>query len=221
MCLDWTFGSDAMGAAQSSYEKTLFAVGSYGPSGNLGKCFEFHPKGTDWKFIFQVINEGSDIVDGSFDIQTGAGGVGFFNACTMNTSEGGPPMFSEDLGAFGEICGGVRSEEACSSVPASIQTLCERAFQWRGRDLQVENIRRVRCPSELYEITGLRLTTDDSSFSEEFRSNGHTTTTMDCCRPAASWPYDEFGRTRMPSADPSYPYVLRCGVDGVSRVPRD
>lgn len=220
MCLDWTFGSDEMAYAQSFYTDTLFAVGSYGSSENLGKCYEFQPTGTHWKFVFQVINQGTDVLDGSFDIQTGAGGVGIYNACTMETLDGDPPMFSEDLGAFGEICGGIQSVESCSSAPASLQTLCERSFEWGGRDLDVVDIRRVQCPSHLYEITGLRLTTDDSPFSEELRPTGKTTTTMDCCRPSASFPCLEDGSTRMPSADPNYPYVLRCGLDG-ARVSRD
>lgn len=77
MCIDWSFGSKKMIEAQTKYaRRTNFVVGSYGGSGNLGKCYKFKKTGSKRTFIGQVVNEGTDINDGQFDIQTGAGGFG-------------------------------------------------------------------------------------------------------------------------------------------------
>lgn len=92
------------------------------------------------------------------------------------------------------------SESDFNQAPTGLQELCRRALAWGGRNLAIENIMRIKCRSQLYEIMGLRLLSDASEFDEELRSSGHATTTMDCCRPAASYECDCSGRR---------PYVFR------------
>lgn len=84
-----------MAAAQAAHApNTMLAVGSYGPRGTLGKCYQADIDGSDWKILIQAINEDPDVVTVSFNIQTEAGGFGFFNACAMKPTNGNSPMFS-------------------------------------------------------------------------------------------------------------------------------
>lgn len=213
--------------------ETFFVVGSYGPGGNLGKCYEFTKFGSFWTFVGQVVNEGTDIKDGQFDMQTGAGGFGIFNGCTRDsemptTKSGSLPMFNEDASAFGEEFGGIQSVEECSMAPdfpatgspppgePTVKELCRRSYDWGARNGDITSIRRIKCPLELVSVTGLRLNSDDSDFDPEIRFSGTTTTTMDCCLPASGYPRTEANTPRFDS-DPQYPFVRGCMRDGYTR----
>lgn len=87
-----------------------FAVGSFGKTEDeMGKCFLIElTSGTE--LIAQVINTGSDVHTGYFDLQQMAGGIGLCNALTDSTSgfaDGSPqgyakyPMFGGDNGPWG------------------------------------------------------------------------------------------------------------------------
>lgn len=226
MCIDWSFGSDAMLTAAAAYAaETHFVVGSYGPSSNLGKCYEFTKDNSGWTFVGQAINEGDDVNVGQFDIQTGAGGFGKFNACTQGPSDcpsgdkaadgSCPSMFPADS-FFGMQFGGVQTQAECTQAPAAVATLCDRAFAWDGRNGNINAIKRIACPQELVNITGLRLA-DDSNFSDpESSDDGYATTTMDCCKPSAGFPLNRDGSAKF-DTDPSYPAVRLCRADGITR----
>lgn len=138
-------------------------------------------------------------------------------------------MFAEEASAFGREFGGIQTVEACSRAPKfpirgqppvgepSLRGLCRRSFLQGARNGDITKIERIACPSQLYQLTGLRLA-DDSTFTKREKGfNGYTTTTMDCCKPAAGFAFLADGSPRY-QADPRYPFVRACRSDGYTRV---
>lgn len=145
-CLDWTFGSAAMRAAEAAFageagEAVYFGVGTYGtasdPQKGLGACYRMKVEGVDRDIIAQSINTGFDVAGNQFDMQVGAGGAGAFNTCVG----GGGSMFPGAKAAWGCQYGGVDDRAACASLPAhprmgaamaaagdSLVGLCEYSF---------------------------------------------------------------------------------------------
>jgi hypothetical protein len=96
-----------------------------------------------------------------------------------------------------------------------LRTLCKKAFELGvrkngGGNPGITKGERVPCPAELYEVTGLRLQNDGG---EVPFYNGKITRMFDGCKPSAGW----IGNTALP-VDPSYPAVIPCGPDGITRV---
>ena len=159
-CLDWSIGSLAMETAARDAglsETHFFGVGSYGAgNANLGKCYEVELAGITKKGVFQVLNEGSDVATGQFDIQMGAGGFGLFNGCAAPTTAGAAPLFSGDKAAFGANSGGWSNRADCAKLPLqpaaldvlpagelSLPELCEASFEMGLREEGGDNAKIV------------------------------------------------------------------------------
>ena len=90
-CMDWTFGSQAMLAAEASWNArsgeapVYFGVGTYGtgsdPIRGLGACYKIEATGVARELLVQSINTGSDVAAKQFDLMVGDGGAGAFNVC--------------------------------------------------------------------------------------------------------------------------------------------
>jgi len=121
-CIDWTFGSTAMRAAEASFnarasETVYLGVGTYGSSADeqrgLGACYRLTVEGVDRDIIAQSINTGHDVAGNQFDLQIGAGGAGAFNTC----AGGEGSMYPGGREPWGCIYGGLDSREACDELP--------------------------------------------------------------------------------------------------------
>ena len=139
------------------------------------------------------------------------------------------PLFHSPQSKWGARCGGIRNCASCSSLPPyprlrrpsrsesepTLNEMCRRAFRWQIRGANGENPtfrngRRVSCPPQLYQITGLKRRDDDNP--RERVAAGKVTSTMDCCAPAASY------RSKNKRADSRWPRVIPCKADGYTRV---
>lgn len=68
-CIDWTFGSKRMRAAEADFnsknnDNVYFGVGTYGCNDDmkgLGACYRLKSAGVDRDLILQSINTGSDV----------------------------------------------------------------------------------------------------------------------------------------------------------------
>ena len=154
-CLDWSVGSNRMEKAADAYKNrtgdntqdVIFGVGSYDAgSTNMGKCYEIqwgdgaHSNKTNKKLILQVVNEGGDVHNKSFDVQQVGGGFGICNAVTNETYGGGEckaektsdknltcaplnPMFEGSTNAdWGMQMGGWRKKAECDNLPDNSAT---------------------------------------------------------------------------------------------------
>jgi len=121
-CMDWTFGSTAMHAAEASFNRrenqnVFFGVGTYGISADeqrgLGACYRLKVEGVDRDIIAQSVNTGHDVAGNQFDIQMGAGGAGAYNTCAGGLAS----MFPGELEPWGCQYGGVDSRDECNGLP--------------------------------------------------------------------------------------------------------
>lgn len=149
MCVDWSVGSERMAFAQYNYkqqsgEDVVFGVGSYGSSENknIGKCYKFFTNPPSNPIIAQVTNYGADIKSSQFDIQTGGGGFGVWNACAERTdrtrSNTNPcpnkdledipirPQFPGSKSGWNRRCGGPQFRSQCDELPKWPSTLRNR-----------------------------------------------------------------------------------------------
>lgn len=104
-CIDWTVGSKANKAREASFfsatgQSVYFAVGSYGsnPSGG-GLCYRLSSDSIDRDIILQVVNFGTDVPLGNFDVQISDGGFGIYNACTQESTK--MPQFDGPASLWG------------------------------------------------------------------------------------------------------------------------
>jgi len=157
--------------------------GSSGLTGdtNCGQCYELqftpqihtpdnwggaHPDLAGKTHIVQVTNIGED-VNGqhSFDLQIPGAGQGMFTSgCTKQF----PQYQSGDFDCDNNY-GGCSAKEGCSRLPAVLQASCEWRFDWYKWLVsggQTNNpfvkFRRIKCPSQLTDISGSAATDDDS-----------------------------------------------------------
>eukprot|EP00939_MAST-03C_sp_MAST-3C-sp1_P004080 g4080.t1 len=227
-------------------EDVYFGVGSFGiPSdGAMGKCFKMSIDEVDRPGIFQVINTGSDVHSKQFDLQQMAGGIGLCNALTSTTdgfvdgSTSGDalyPMFAGDNAPWGpRKYGGFENRDGCDSIPEypngadpsmasfsnnemDLRTMCHVAYDLKfrvdsGVNPTIVSGTRVPCPEEIYRVTGLRLADDNTFTDTEGFTDGGVTRMWDGCKPSAGW------SGNVQNTDPSYPAVVPCGRDGISRV---
>ena len=225
-------------------ESVYFGVGSFGTQAEntMGKCYRMEVSGMDAPVIAQVVNTGSDVHTGQFDLQQMAGGIGLCNALTAHTdgfSDGETsgdalyPMFAGDNTVWGPLkYGGFQDRSGCAAIPEypdavssspfsnnemDLRTMCRRAFEIgarvdSGANPTVTTGQRVACPPELYKVTGLRLLSDDTFTDNEAFTNGGVTRMFDGCKPSSGWTGNVVG------ADPSSPATIGCGRDGIERV---
>lgn len=105
-CIDWTFGSVANTARESSFyqrtnEKVYFGVASYSSANTDpgGLCYRITASRLDRDLIVQIVNSGSDVPNGNVDLQTGDGGFGYYDACTQEGTK--MPQFSGTADVWG------------------------------------------------------------------------------------------------------------------------
>lgn len=154
-CMDWTFGSSAMQAAEAQFktrsgEHVRFGVGTFGtgddPLKGIGNCYRISTNTSDVDLLVQSINTGSDVAGNQFDLQVGDGGAGIFNACVGGDSPGANTMFPGSKDAWGKQYGGVDNRADCANLPKypeksgpmqaagdDLVSLCEYSFDLGAR----------------------------------------------------------------------------------------
>lgn len=189
-CMDWTFGSVSMRAAETSFgkrtgEDVFFGVGTFGTGDDaqrgLGACYRIEVDGMDKDLLVQSINTGSDVSGFQFDLMIGDGGAGAYDSCAGGDSSMFPGPYNTDT--WGKIYGGFDNREQCKNLPEfpkdaskmkkigdDLITLCEYGFdhgarQEGGGNPSILSIGRVECPAELIEFTWIQRTDDPSGFS--------------------------------------------------------
>lgn len=195
-CMDWTFGSVGMRAAEGAFNKRTgdnvrMGVGTYGtsddPQRGLGACYRMQISGMDKPLIVQSINTGSDVTGNQFDLQIGDGGAGAFNTCAGGKQPGVDTMYpgAYDASTWGKQYGGVDNKAQCQGLPKypakdaamksagdDLVTLCEYGFdngarQEGGGNPSIQSIARVKCPAELVELTQMQRNDDPSEYTAE------------------------------------------------------
>jgi hypothetical protein len=196
-CMDWTFGSTAMKAAEEQFnaanaENVYFGVGTYGTSSDpirgLGACYRLKVDTIDRDLIVQSINTGSDVAGNQFDLQVGNGGAGAFNNCAGK----GFSMFPGSYDAWGKIYGGSDNRADCAKLPAypnnpapmkaagdNLIDLCEYSFDKKtrlegGGNPTLLDVSRVKCPEGLVEMTQIQRTDEPKTYkaTAEYRPAG-------------------------------------------------
>lgn len=160
--------------------------GSHGLTGddNCGQCYELrfldqkhsngnwggsHPDLVGKTMVVQVTNIGYDVNgEHSFDLQIPGAGQGIFDTgCTRQFRNYKSGDFDCD-----NNYGGCDDKSGCSRLPSDLREGCEWRFdwyQWLKQNGQTNNpwvkFRRVRCPSQLTEISG-STPLDDAEYPE-------------------------------------------------------
>lgn len=231
---DLQFAAEADGNSWAVY-----GVAGIGQTSDCGSCYQLHitsggsPKPTTY-YIVQAVNTGSDVSSGQFDILVGAGGFGIYDACSSDCQNGqvctgghcNAPYYSGDFSAWTPdgncYGGGVHESSQCTKLSGS-QTFAEQTLQY-GCPTAIDqgyhsnfgvNWERVKCPSSLYKVTGLRRKDDNGYPTPDSNLNlshsGRTTTTMDCCKPTCAWRQNIADIT-----DPAFPQVYTCNKMGTT-----
>jgi hypothetical protein len=189
-CMDWTFGSAAVKAAEAAFkassgEDVYLGVGTYGtsadPQRGLGACYRMQVKGVDKDIIVQSINTGSDVAGNQFDLQIGDGGAGAFNTCAGKNSS----MYPGTVAAWGHQYGGVDNQAQCAGLPKYPQvdgpmkaagddlvSLCEYGFEKQvrgegGSNPTISTLSRVKCPVGLIHLTQIHRNDDPTSYKHD------------------------------------------------------
>lgn len=189
-CMDWTFQSTRLSKAQATFnarnkDDVFFGLGTYGTSDDamrgLGACYRLTVSGVSKPLLVQSINTGSDVAGNQFDLQIGDGGAGAFNNCAGKNFS----MFPGSYDAWGKQYGGVDNRAQCSGLPKypkvsgpmrsagdDLVSLCEAGFdqgvrQEGGGNPTIQDIKRVKCPEELVELTWLQRTDEPSDFDSQ------------------------------------------------------
>ena len=198
-----TVGSSGQTARQTAFtartgNNVYFGVGSYGnDNANAGYCVRITTNSLDRDIIAQVVNQGSDVNQNNFDLQTADGGFGIFDACVVDGSA--VPQYDGSGDAWGNNLGGVSTVSQCSQLPSypicgtspadNLQNLCTWSFQNKIRltgsnsNPTITKLCYVACPSELYTATGLRRSDElNSGYTciSSLTAGGSLTRMMDC-----------------------------------------
>ena len=195
-CMDWTFGSQSMLAAEKSFnsregEDVYFGVGTYGTSDQMrgiGACFRLTVDTMDKQLIVQSVNTGSDVSGNQFDLQVGAGGAGAYNNCAGASGA----MFPGSTDVWGKQYGGPDNSAQCTDLPQytqgstamkdagdDLQKLCQYSFDKKcrgegGSNPTLVDATRVKCPAELVELTGIQRSDDPSTYEATEENRVHT-----------------------------------------------
>lgn len=192
-CLDWTFGSVAMKAAEADFSKknndnVYFGVGTYGissdPIRGIGACYRLKVDLMDKDIIVQSINTGSDVAGNQFDLQVGDGGAGAFNNCAGQSWS----MFPGSTSVWGLQYGGVNTRAECSNLPNyptnsaamkkagdSLIAMCQYSFDKKtryegGGNPTLLDVHRVKCPDQLVAFTQIKRNDDPTSYKASLTS---------------------------------------------------
>jgi len=166
-CMDWTFGSSSMKAAEAKFkqrtnEDVFFGVGTFGTNDDaqrgLGACFRLkignEGGGVSKDLLLQSLNTGSDVSGNQFDLQMGDGGAGAFNTCAGGSTPGHDTMYPGEynINTWGKVYGGADKKDQCKNLPShpsksdamksagdNLQTLCEYSFDQGVRGNNGEN----------------------------------------------------------------------------------
>jgi hypothetical protein len=211
-CLDWTAGSVSNTKRQAAFKArtgndVIFGVGSYGDNTTrAGFCYRIKVSNVARDLIVQVVNQGSDVPDGNFDMMIADGGFGLFDAC----ADGAQPQYATTPSVWGDVYGGVPNINFCKNLPQypicqfnppedNLQQLCVWSFQSGLRTIpsplldpntnpKILKMCQVACPSELYTATGLHRADEprDSYSCDNAKlelAGGRLTRMMDCGTP--------------------------------------
>merc|ERR1719329_1355652 len=137
-CMDWTFGSQSMLAAEKQFnsregQNVYLGVGTYGTNDGMrgiGACFRLTVDTLDRDLIVQSVNTGSDVSGNQFDLQIGAGGAGAYNNCAGASGA----MFPGSTDVWGKQYGGPENSAQCTDLPQYTQG--STAMKDAGDDLQ-------------------------------------------------------------------------------------
>lgn len=187
-CMDWTFGSVSMKAAEEAFNKAnkdsvYFGVGSFGSSDQmkgLGACYRMKVDGVDRDLIVQAVNTGSDVQGNQFDMQVGDGGFGANNKCVGSSGD----MYPGDVSAWGQMFGGVTTRADCANLPKypsepgpmqaagdDLVSLCEYSFDKKVRletnpsNPTIHDMARVKCPEGLVQHTWFQRSDDPDTYT--------------------------------------------------------
>eukprot|EP00475_Leptophrys_vorax_P024610 TRINITY_DN33_c0_g1_i1.p1 TRINITY_DN33_c0_g1~~TRINITY_DN33_c0_g1_i1.p1 ORF type:complete len:344 (+),score=98.01 TRINITY_DN33_c0_g1_i1:106-1137(+) len=187
-CMDWTFGSTAMKAAEEAFnsqynDSVYFGVGTFGSSADpirgLGACYRLKIDGMDRDIIAQSINTGGDVSGNQFDLQIGDGGAGAFNNCAGKSFSMFPGSYD---GTWGKQYGGVDHRADCSALPQypqdptamknagdNLVELCQYSFDKQtriegGMNPTILDVSRVKCPEGILELTQLERSDDPNTY---------------------------------------------------------
>lgn len=229
--MDWTVGSVAMKAREQEFltrtgNDVFLGVGSYGNDRRRGgKCYRITATGIAKDIIVQSVNLGGDVADNNFDIQTGDGGHGLFNGCTIEGTT--LPQFGGSGFQWGDRYGGWGQLSGCDQLPVyplcgdatdSLQDLCRWSFANGFRiNARIAKMCEVRCPIELYTATGVHRSDEInptySCLASGVSGGGMLTRMMDCSSPYFAWAENIDGYTY---AD--FESVVPCRRDGYTRI---
>lgn len=103
-CMDWSVGSSYHAAREAAFfaqtgSKVYFTVGAYGDASNAGLCYRMNVTSLDRDVIFQVVEFGAAVSEGSVTIQVADGGFGPEHACTHESTF--LPMFNGSEAVWG------------------------------------------------------------------------------------------------------------------------
>lgn len=186
--MDWTFGSQAMLAAESAFnvrenQDVYFGIGTYGTNDGqrgLGACFRLTTDTMDKDLIVQSVNTGSDVSGNQFDLQVGAGGAGAFNNCAGESGS----MFPGSTDVWGHQYGGPDYSSQCTDLPQytqdstamkaagdDLQKLCNYSFAKKtrgegGSNPTLVDAVRVQCPAELVAMTNMQRSDDPTGYDK-------------------------------------------------------
>jgi len=200
-------------------------VGSYGNDNTRGgKCYRISARGIEKDLIVQSVNLGGDVADNNFDLQTGDGGFGLFDACVIDGTK--MPQFGGTGAPWGEQYGGWSQLSGCDLLPPyplcgyaadSMQDLCKWSFANGFRvNARINKICEVMCPIELYTATGLRRSDETNptySCMATLASGGMLTRMMDCSSPYFARANNVGGSTYS-----GFESVVPCRRDGYTRI---
>jgi len=250
--MDWTFGSRQNRASEAAFQNetgldVYFGVGSFGSKdqmSGLGACYRLKVESVDRDLILQSINTGSDVQGNQFDLQVGDGGFGANNKCVGASAS----MFPGAMDVWGDIYGGVKTRAGCATLPPfptvsgpmknagdDLISLCQYSFDKKVRlesnpsNPTILDMKRVKCPAALVELTQLQRTDDPSGYDgpslpgfpnpgQKCQQNSWDlayclTRMMDCCKPSGSWTNNIVSSLVVPTKK----VVQMCTSDGYTR----
>lgn len=91
-----------------------------------------------------MVNQGSDVHEGSFDLQMGDGGFGIFDACVAPDTS--VPMYPGDATVWNYRYGGASAVSECSGLPA--YPICATTLAKKS-PLIIENLTQL-CQTSFY-----------------------------------------------------------------------
>ena len=184
--------------------------------------------------ILQVVNQGSDVHEGNFDLLLADGGFGLFDACTNSGTS--IPQYGANASSWGSPYGGVYTSNGCKNLPKyptcmpksnlvdNLQSLCNWTFANGFRPPMLAGPRitklcQVTCPTELWQATGLHRADDQNigytcnNTAYSLPTGGNVTRMMDCTSPS----YVYSVNVRGPTVN-GYSSVVPCRRDGYTRI---